>query len=211
VTATTQHQQLVGVYRGVVSRTNDPEGRGRVKVVCPAVNGRSELAWALTNSPQPLVAGTPVWVTFEHGDSDFPVVLGGWKLPPPPASAPTGRFTATYTTAALGAGDTEVGMVPLATSYRVLRVETSAPALVRLYASDADRVADAGRLPSTDPSPGVGIVLEVLTVPELLAFNTSPLIDGASMEGTPSALIPITVTPTGAGSITVTLTCLRTE
>lgn len=210
---TTATHLLTGVYRAVISRVDDPEGIGRVKVVCPAVNGREELAWALPSSPPsgaPAPAlGTPVWIIFEHGDPDFPVWLGTWR--PSDDDVLGVRRTLTYTTAFLAAGLTEVGTVELGKGFRVLRVQTSAPALVRLYASQADRAADAGRLPSVDPAPGLGLILEVLTVPDLLGFNTSPLIDGASMEAVPSKSIPITVTATNNGPVTVIFTYLRTE
>ena len=82
-----EHEALVlaGVYRAVVRRTNDPEGKNRIVVVCPAVAGaHAELGWAMpvlpvgtavVSLPQP---GDPVWIMFEHGSVDSPVWLGTW-------------------------------------------------------------------------------------------------------------------------------------
>jgi uncharacterized protein involved in type VI secretion and phage assembly len=68
-----------GVYRGVVTDSNDPSGSGRVKVNVPAVGAE---AWALVALP-PTVGpsakfqtGATVIVAFEQGDAGRPVVLG---------------------------------------------------------------------------------------------------------------------------------------
>lgn len=77
-----------GKYRGRVTDNGDPELRGRVRVVVPAVHGERETAWALpafayggaANEglflvPEP---GADVWVEFEGGDPDLPIWTGGW-------------------------------------------------------------------------------------------------------------------------------------
>jgi len=68
-----------GVYRGVVTDSNDPSGSGRVKVNVPAVGADS---WALVALP-PTVGpsakfqtGAAVIVAFEQGEAGRPVVLG---------------------------------------------------------------------------------------------------------------------------------------
>jgi uncharacterized protein involved in type VI secretion and phage assembly len=68
-----------GVYRGVVTDSNDPSGSGRVKVNVPAVGADS---WALVALP-PTVGpsakfqtGATVIVAFEQGEAGRPVVLG---------------------------------------------------------------------------------------------------------------------------------------
>jgi uncharacterized protein involved in type VI secretion and phage assembly len=74
-----------GKYRGKVTANVDPERRGRVQVSCPAVLVDVERAWALPSSPYagsgvglftvPPV-GANVWVEFEGGDIDHPIVAG---------------------------------------------------------------------------------------------------------------------------------------
>jgi hypothetical protein len=91
-------------------------------------------------------------------------------------------------------------------------VQTSAAAWVRIYISEAARVADASRTEGIDPAPGAGIIAEVITTgaetvlitPGAIGFNNeSPVTDN----------IPVRVTNKsgGAASITVTLTAIQLE
>ncbi len=74
-----------GVYRGRVENNIDPMTRGRVQVSVPAVLGEGRLAWAEACVPYagsqvgmfavPPV-GASVWVQFEGGDPDYPVLAG---------------------------------------------------------------------------------------------------------------------------------------
>ena len=73
-----------GKYRGLAKDNNDPTGRGRVKVIVPAVFGDQQV-WALPCTPY---AGnnmglyaipepeTGVWVEFEAGDPNYPIWVG---------------------------------------------------------------------------------------------------------------------------------------
>jgi hypothetical protein len=75
-------------YKGQVSSNEDPDFRGRLKVICPAVLGSDALEnWALSRGvycgngtgfyfiPMP---GDPIWLTFEGGDPDYPIWEYGW-------------------------------------------------------------------------------------------------------------------------------------
>jgi uncharacterized protein involved in type VI secretion and phage assembly len=74
-----------GKYRGTVTANVDPQRRGRVQVSCPAVLVDGQQAWALPSSPYagagvglftvPPV-GANVWVEFEGGDIDYPILAG---------------------------------------------------------------------------------------------------------------------------------------
>jgi uncharacterized protein involved in type VI secretion and phage assembly len=70
-----------------VSVNVDPEQRGRVRLEVPDVLGRGLSSWAMPcvafggNQSGAYVVpavGSGVWVTFELGDPDRPVWMGGW-------------------------------------------------------------------------------------------------------------------------------------
>lgn len=74
-----------GKYRGTVAANVDPNGQGRVQISCPAVLGSGRLSWAMPCVPYagknvgefavPPV-GANVWIEFEGGDIDYPIVAG---------------------------------------------------------------------------------------------------------------------------------------
>jgi hypothetical protein len=76
-----------GKYRGEVVNNIDPLLLGRVMVTVPAVFGDARMAWALPCTPLsgngigiftvPRV-GAHVWVEFEGGDPDYPILAGGF-------------------------------------------------------------------------------------------------------------------------------------
>jgi hypothetical protein len=78
-----------GVYRGVVMDNLDPLSLGRVQISVPAV--RADTLWAmpcvpfgsatLNDTGLPPV-GADIWVMFEGGNSDLPVVLGSFPTTP---------------------------------------------------------------------------------------------------------------------------------
>jgi hypothetical protein len=79
------HKRYYGKYRGTVLQNVDPERRGRVLVRVPAVLGYFNSSWATPSLPlaglqggvyvvPPMNAG--VWVEFEQGNPDFPIVTG---------------------------------------------------------------------------------------------------------------------------------------
>ena len=116
---------------------------------------------------------------------------------PPGPQGPEGsplpeRDTTNIITASIAAGAFENGTVTLATGYRILRIQTSRPAWVRLYTTAAKRAADESRSQGEDPPSDEdhGVVVEVVTAPALLGLDLSPVPQGYSMEVIPTADIP---------------------
>ena len=81
--------QFFGVYKGICTNNNDPEGLGRIKAIVPQVfgNGTTESGWAwpsLPSTTQTEKIATPnpnqgVWIVFEGGDVNYPVWTGVWN------------------------------------------------------------------------------------------------------------------------------------
>lgn len=87
-----------GLYEGVVIDNADPQGRARVRAMCPAIRlttpeDVSDDYWMLPSMPglgtdpetgqstgmfHPPDVGTNVWVAFRYGNPEYPVYLGGW-------------------------------------------------------------------------------------------------------------------------------------
>jgi hypothetical protein len=90
-------RQFFGKYRGRVENNVDPEGRGRVQVSVPAVFGEGLHNWAEPCVPYagdgvglfavPPVK-TPVWVEFERGDRDYPILAGALWCDQTPSPGP---------------------------------------------------------------------------------------------------------------------------
>lgn len=76
-------------YRGIVVDNKDPQSKGRIKIKCPAVYKKeifndwvypkgvmSGKGWGFYAIPQ---VGDLVWISFENGDSSFPIwEYGHW-------------------------------------------------------------------------------------------------------------------------------------
>ena len=71
-----------GLYRAIVTDTDDPQGQSRVQVTIPDVS--EEVQWAMVCLPHVVngsavqlpEVGSAVWVAFEGGDASRPVYLG---------------------------------------------------------------------------------------------------------------------------------------
>ena len=119
--------------------------------------------------------------------------------------------TATTTSLAQGAIDSTTH-ITVAKSFTLFSVQTSRPARVRLYATVAARTADLARVVSTPPSVDAGVILDYVTTDTAVHF-LNPVPFGASLEATPTASTPMSVTnndPT-SGSVVVTLAALGLE
>lgn len=122
------------------------------------------------------------------------------------------RATANITTASLLTDASESGLITLALSYRILKIETSRAARVRLYTTAAKRTSDIPRLRSVDPTGDHGLVGEWITESGDLIFEANPCVIASNLESVPSTSIPIHITNLGdTGAVTVTFTYQQME
>lgn len=121
---------------------------------------------------------------------------------------------AVYATAVLVTNAGENGVIPMASGWRIRRIQTSRAARVRLYTTAAKRNADAARPLATDPpdypavgaSPDHGVMFEAVTDAAHLDLPVS--VDGWADADD----VPIRVDNLGgAGAVNVTITYQRTE
>jgi hypothetical protein len=97
-------------------------------------------------------------------------------------------------------------------SYVLLKISTNVGAWVRLYTTSAARSSDSARAQTTDPTPGSGVIAEVITSGNQTVLMT-PGVFGFNNDGTPSTTIYAAVTnlTLGQQAITVTLTLVQLE
>ena len=97
-------------------------------------------------------------------------------------------------------------------AYALFKIQVDGAAWVRIYTSTAARTADNARLEGTDPTPGSGVIAEVITT-GADTIVISPGTIGFSNESTPSTDIVLAVTnKSGSTRVTaVTLTALQLE
>lgn len=94
--------RYLGKYRGIVVDTADPQHLARVKVSVPSLLGAGVVTgWAMPCVPFGGLAGqgwlavprkdAGVWVEFEEGDLEFPIVTGTfWSAPDGTPEVPSG-------------------------------------------------------------------------------------------------------------------------
>ena len=122
------------------------------------------------------------------------------------------RTPGTVTSISLAVGGHDNYNITGYKGYALMSIQTSAAAWVTVYSSIAARLADASRAISTDPTPGSGVLAEVITTGATTQLFT-PAIIGFSSEATPTTNIPIKIYNSGVvpAAITVTLTLLKLE
>lgn len=122
------------------------------------------------------------------------------------------RGTVSGTTSSLANGATGNLTIVGYKGYMLYKITTSAAAWVRVYVSTAARSSDSSRAEGADPTPGSGVIAEVIsTGSETLLISPGAI--GFSNEATPSTNIQLAVTNKSGSTaaITVTLTVVQLE
>lgn len=122
------------------------------------------------------------------------------------------RQNAIITTSSIANNATENGSLTLAPGWRLYKVTFNVGARLRLYASIAQRLADAGRAVGTDPdiTTDHGLFFDFVAGDGILSAVLSPLVDGYCPSGV-SVPYAVTNLSGGTASIEVTTTWVRTE
>jgi hypothetical protein len=165
--------------------------------------------------PSVVSGGTTGQVLTKMSDVDYDA---DWQDVPGGGSGGTGtgldsRGTASAITSSIASDATANIQITGFKSYVLYKVVTDYPAWVRIYTDSTVRTSDASRLEGNDPTPGSGVIAEVITSSGNLSQLISPGVIGFNNDGTPSTTIYLAVTnkDTVSRAITVTLTLLQLE
>ena len=98
-------------------------------------------------------------------------------------------------------------------SYLLMNVGLSTAGWFRLYTDSASRTADASRSVGEDPTPGSGVIAEVVTTGLSTSIKISPFVAGGNMDSTPSTNMYVAIKNLSSTSqaITANLTILKLE
>ena len=208
--AGTDYQAPIGTISGIV------KGNG-ANAVTAAVAGTDYQAPIGTiaglakgsgaNSLVVAVAGTDYQapITFTTTGSSGAATFNGTALNIPQYTALAARNSVSVTTASLANAAAGSSTITGWKSYMLLSIQTSAAAWVTVYTSSAARTADASRTITTDPTPGSGVIAEVITTGASTQIF-SPAVFGFSDESSPSTDIQIKVVNKSGGTTAITIT-----
>jgi len=193
----------------VQSDWNASSGLGQIlnKPTIPAAQVQSD--WnALSGSA--LILNKPT-IPAAQVQSDWNAVSGlGVILNKPTIINLKTRTSVLGTTTVIPAGTSQSVTITGFKGYALYSIQTSSAAWVVVYNGATARTADASRLITTDPTPDVGVIAEVVTTgAQVITFGPATI--GYSAEN--STDIPLKVTNQAGTSqaITVTLTLLQLE
>ena len=98
-------------------------------------------------------------------------------------------------------------------SYLLMNVGLSTAGWFRLYTDSASRTNDASRSVGLDPTPGSGVIAEVVTTGLSTSIKVSPFVPGGNMDSTPSTNMYVAIKNTSSTTqaITANLTILKLE
>ena len=98
-------------------------------------------------------------------------------------------------------------------SYLLMNVGLSTAGWFRLYTDSTSRTNDASRSVGLDPTPGSGVIAEVVTTGLSTSIKVSPFVPGGNMDSTPSTTMYVAIKNLSSTSqaITANLTILKLE
>ena len=122
------------------------------------------------------------------------------------------RTTVAVTTASIAAGSNALVSATGFKGYNLYSIQVNQPAWVTVYSSTSARTADLSRAKTTDPTPGTGVLAEIISNVAVTQLF-SPGVVCYSSESPATTSIPLKIYNNGNSTvaITATLTLLQTE
>jgi hypothetical protein len=136
----------------------------------------------------------------------------GSQGPSGPSGAGAGRVSIVSTTTSLVNNTTATVTLSGFKTYALLKMQVDAASWVRLYTDAVSQSSDSGRLQGVDPTPGNGVLAEIISAGSLTQL-ISPAVIGFNADAPPSNNIYASVTNLSGSTrtITVTLTVVQLE
>ncbi|MCP4929995.1 MAG: hypothetical protein GY918_13145 [Gammaproteobacteria bacterium] len=155
ITAPENAQVLRYDGNGWVNAVQDYSDIANPPVIPSTMAEMADVDVSLAPAPgQALVWNGTDWAPADQSGGSGGNTLGAW----------TERADSTATTGSISNNTpAEIEFTGLGEAGQFVQVAVSQPAWIVFYATDADRIADATRNAATDPLPGSGVLLEVIT------------------------------------------------
>tara|TARA_B100001989_G_scaffold137188_1_gene97191 strand:- start:2243 stop:5074 length:2832 start_codon:yes stop_codon:yes gene_type:complete len=173
-----------------------------------AVSGQSTVQADAKTDTLNLVAGANMTITTNAaGDQVTFASSGGGG-----GSSLQSRTTGSVTAPSIANGASTNITITAAKSYILQKIQTNVAAWVTVYTDQTSRTNDASRAETTDPTPGSGVIAEVITTGSQTQI-LSPGVIGWNNDGTPStnAYVKAVNKSGGNAQITVTLHFVKLE
>lgn len=106
--------------------------------------------------------------------------------------ATAARESITYISPTLSPNEIYMTTININGGYRILNIDTTLPARVRLYTDTTGQTADELRAKLAYPPEQVGCLLDAITSTTRLSFDLNPVVDAFTSDG--SSTVPITIT-----------------
>lgn len=121
------------------------------------------------------------------------------------------RTNTSRSTSSLVVNTSEDSALVLHPSFRVYKVATNRAARIRIYATTAQRTADASRAIGSDPTGDHGLLFELVTSASILSYTLSPAVDFTADGSDSTYYMSIANLSDATGVVTVTFYYVRTE
>lgn len=223
ITGPTGHDSIITGPTGIIGNTGPTGPTGASSTITGPTGADSTVTGPTGYQGDTGPAGGPTGPTGPLGSTGpagaASTVTGpAGNIGPTGNTGPTGigtaysRITASATTTTLANNSSDNITINGYKSYALFKVNTNAASWVRIYTDTSSQSADSGRLITTDPTPGSGVISEVITTGSQTIL-LSPAVIGFSNATVPNTNIPVTVTNLSGSNvaITTTLTLLQLE